>query len=138
MTAHSFLRDDATFAQVSAADVAPTAWSTYTPTVTAQAGSITSYTVNSARYQQLGKAVAIEVDITITNAGTASGAAFFTPPVNIAAFTYVLSGRENGNTGNMLQGFSQGSSSFAVLTYANGSPIGAGNRIVLTGVYEAA
>jgi hypothetical protein len=56
------------------------AWETWTPTVSAQSGTITSYTV-SARYAQVQKLVFIKFSVSIANKGTAAGAMNLTIPI---------------------------------------------------------
>lgn len=62
-------------------------WATYTPVVTAQTGSITSYTA-TGRYLQTGKTVILETDVVITSVGTAAGLMVVTLPINSAANRY--------------------------------------------------
>lgn len=93
---------------------------TWTPVVTASAGSITSYT-SSGRFTRVGRMVTAVLTFKITNVGTASGAIIATLPSSTdAAITYIGAGRDD-NTGNMVQGRVQsavpGSVYFA--TYAN-------------------
>lgn len=52
----------------------------YTPTVTAAAGAITSYTLQSAKYTRIGRSVFATVQLTITNAGTGLGSLLITVP----------------------------------------------------------
>jgi hypothetical protein len=52
----------------------------YTPTVTAAAGTITSYTLSTAKYTKVGRLVFATVQLTITNAGTGVGALLITVP----------------------------------------------------------
>jgi hypothetical protein len=114
------------------------AWTTYTPTVSASSGTITSYTVNSARYQKIGKTVLLQLDITITNNGTGAGSVRVTVPVTATTNAYFLTGRENLVTGKMLVGPLASSSQFAILYYDNTYPGGTGNQLQLSGMYEAA
>lgn len=47
------------------------AWSTYTPTVSSQTGTITAATIStSGRYKVLGKTIFVQFTITLTNVGT--------------------------------------------------------------------
>lgn len=54
----------------------------YTPSVAAAAGSITSYTLQSAKYTRIGRLVFATVQLTITNAGTGVGALLISVPYN--------------------------------------------------------
>lgn len=75
----------------------------WTPTITASSGTITSYT-SSARYTRVGRMVTANINFKITNAGTASGAIIASLSLAAdGAVTYMGSGRDD-NTGNMVQG----------------------------------
>jgi hypothetical protein len=104
----------------------------YTPTVTAQIGSITSYTA-SAKYTRIGRQVTIEAIITLTNAGTGLGELHFTLP-----FTPVSdgngSGFENGNTGFQLSVFASATSTYASVRKYDSTTIIATNNIIRAGV----
>lgn len=113
------------------------AWTTYAPTVTPGAGSFTTLTTNRAAYMQIGKTVYVEVDITVTSAGTAATSIAITPPVTPNASSHqVLVGREDGVSGLELQWLL---ATGAVNTYLNTAPaIQNTARYLLGGVYEAA
>ena len=53
----------------------------YTPTITASSGTATTVTATGS-YSQSGKYVVLNVKVTITNAGTASGSIIFTLPIS--------------------------------------------------------
>ncbi len=75
-------------------------WKTWTPTVTSGAGTITTSTVNLAKYWRNGRKIHFIYDITITTVGSGSGALIVTTPVT--ALTGSVgggSGRENSITG---------------------------------------
>ena len=57
------------------------AWTNWTPTITAAAGTLGSTSINVARYIQVGKTVSLFLDFQITNVGTGIGVIFFTVPV---------------------------------------------------------
>jgi hypothetical protein len=81
------------------------AWTSYTPVLTSQTGSITSYTVNTAKYVRLGKIGILRFSITITNNGTGATSNFITLP---AGFTPLNvnnygTGRENAIVGFQVQ-----------------------------------
>jgi len=105
---------------------------TYTPTVTAQAGSITSYTA-SAKYTRIGRQVTIEAIITLTNAGTGLGELRFTLP-----FTPVSdgngSGFENGNTGFQLSVFASATGTYASVRKYDSLTIIATNNVIRAGI----
>jgi hypothetical protein len=73
----------------------------FTPTVTSQGGSITTYTATGS-YQQSGKLVVANFKITLTNVGTASGTLYCTLPiqaVTLANGTWNGTCVENQTTG---------------------------------------
>jgi len=74
------------------------AWTSYTPTVTAQSGSITAYTA-TGRYKQLGKTVIMQADVTITTVGTATLGMRVTLPFTATAFNFAGTSREIALTG---------------------------------------
>jgi hypothetical protein len=74
------------------------AWTAYTPTITAQSGTITTATA-TGRYRQSGKTVFLQVDITITTAGTGAGGVIASLPVTAAANVYVGCAYERATSG---------------------------------------
>lgn len=110
-------------------------WATYAPVVTAGAGAITAYTA-SGRYNQIGKLVFVQIDVTVTTNGTGAGDVIVTLPV-AAQGASVLHGREVSVGGKMLQGQVAGTV-VLVYNYDNTYPAGNGYRLVLSGSYEAA
>ncbi len=80
-------------------------WTNYTPVVTAQTGSITTYTA-TGRYFQSGKFCTMTNVITISNIGTAAGNLFSTLPFTAGSSTdFAGSVREtdvNGDGGTVL------------------------------------
>ena len=57
-------------------------WTSYTPTVTSQTGTITSYTASGA-YAIVNKIAIVKFQVAISNKGTAGGAMYVTVPVTI-------------------------------------------------------
>jgi len=79
---------------------------TWTPTFTAASGTPTTVTLNSATYTKIGRRVFLEVDFTITAAGTASAALYFTLPFSQASSPSSCGAfRESFATGSMGQLF---------------------------------
>ncbi|MCK1501508.1 hypothetical protein [Bradyrhizobium sp. 188] len=64
-------------------------WTSYTPTVTAQSGSITTIGSKTARYQRRGKTVILQGDIQITTAGTAAQGMLISLPFTSASNNYI-------------------------------------------------
>ncbi len=115
-------------------------WISYTPTVTSTAGAITSYTVNTARYSELGKVVFLMFDITVSNNGTGSSSLNITLPSgkNARDFNHHGSGRELLLSGSMLSIYNNTATNLRVHTYNNAYPVNTGARICGSFVYELA
>jgi hypothetical protein len=75
---------------------------TYTPTVTAVTGTITSLTA-TARYTRIGRQVTLIANITITDAGTGTGGCNVSLPFTNSTIAASGVGRENALTGGILQ-----------------------------------
>lgn len=117
------------------------AWTSWTPTITAVSGTITTSSITSAAYQEIGKIVICRFDVSISNAGTGSGALRLTLPVsakNISNFGG--SGREYSITGNSLTvGIDSGTlTAMEIRRYDNQSIIVNNYRIIGQFIYEAA
>jgi hypothetical protein len=115
------------------------AWTSYTPTVTAQTGTLTTVSA-TGYYQTIGKTCIVSMSITITNAGTGSGGLYATLPLTSANRVQIGGyGMENNSTGNMLKGYVVSSGTqLQITTYNNSSTIGSGYNPVLTIIYETA
>ncbi len=116
------------------------AWTTYTPTVTPGAGSLTSYTANGW-YKQIGKVVFVRVKILITTNGTASSYLIFTLPVNAKTDTRFFNiGLNNLNGTTLLCYTDNANAAQADLFNLSGTtyPGGNGAELHITLWYEAA
>lgn len=126
-------------AVATAVDAAQAAWTSYTPTIAANAGTFTTVSATGS-YLAIGKTVFVRIRITITTNGTAATYVSATLPVNCAATPAVsiLGGRAT-NTGYMLQGVVSFSTPTIVriLNYDNTYPGSDGEIIVVSGVYES-
>ena len=114
------------------------AWSTFTPSVACQTGTITSATT-SGRYLQRGKVVHCQVSVAITNAGTGSGYLLFSLPVTAQNLNWVGAGYESSVTGYTTR-VTGGTTTQGVFFFYNGS-----SAVTVTGytlfaafTYEAA
>lgn len=116
-------------------DPAPvgTAWTSYTPVVTAGSGAFTSVTP-TGRWQQVGKRVDYRIDIIITTNGTAAGQVYATLPLPIREPTPIF-GREVNVTAQPLIGNAAGSN-VQIVYFDFSYPGGDGRRLVLSGSYE--
>lgn len=115
-----------------------TAFTAYTPTVTASSGTITTATA-SGRYKVLGKAIFLEVQVNITTNGTGAGVLNATLPGGITpAANFILAGRELAVNGQMLSGTIQTSgTTIGIMKYDNTYPGANGAVLVLSGIYES-
>ena len=117
------------------------AWTAYTPTVTAQTGTITTYSA-SGRYRQIGKTVSFQGHVAITNNGTGATAIKITLPVAAQNSYAVVVGKEIAVTGKAVTGqLISNSPAIIYMTFSadNTYPGGTGsNDIYFSGSYEAA
>ncbi|CAB5222189.1 hypothetical protein UFOVP362_15 [uncultured Caudovirales phage] len=113
------------------------ALTSYTPTVTASSGTITSYT-SSGTYIQIGKLVFFRVSITITNAGTGAASLIFSIPISRATANTPISGQEVSATGKALTGNITGLDSGSFRFYDWTTCIATNNVLQVNGFYEVA
>jgi len=111
----------------------------WTPTLTSGGGTITAYTVNFGKYTKVGRMAHICCKITVSDIGTAFGAALITLPITSASESIAV-GRESAATGYILIA-SIGDTSNAINVYdgrsANGNAFVGGNgmAIMLSATY---
>lgn len=109
---------------------------TFTPTAASSTGTITSYTVNAAAYTKVGRMVFVNVDITITDAGTGSSSFDVSLPFTNGSAICNGTGRENALTGYQLQTrVNPSSATMNIQTYANATAIGTNAQIKAMIVY---
>jgi hypothetical protein len=118
------------------ADTAATV--TFTPTLSVTSGALTNASA-TGRYRRIGqKLVWVEYNINIANNGTGAGAVSASLPFIAGGDSAVLAGRENNSTGKMLQGYiGTGLSVVTISNYDNSYPGASGNRLFVSGIYEA-
>jgi hypothetical protein len=113
-------------------------WTSWTPTFTSQGGTLTTVTINTAIYFQIGKLVTFTLDITITDAGTGTGFIRATlPSTPNASFTGAA---QNINVTGFM-GSSQipsGDGGVYIAKYDNTTFISTAARIVASGNYRVA
>jgi hypothetical protein len=114
------------------------AWTTWTPTISAASGAITSYTIQRSKYVQLGKTIHMNVRFTITNNGTGAGSVGISLPVTALEIGAVGVGRENAATGAMIQGFIGSTTLVSLFTSSNSYPGGTNYIINFSMTYERA
>jgi hypothetical protein len=113
---------------------------TWTPTISAGGGTITTSSFSGAKYTKIGNIVEATVTITITTVGTAVGQCLFTLPFT-GTNTFQLGGcgMETNINGAMLKGLIPSSSATMQITqYTNASPfaLGNGSIFVMNVVYQ--
>lgn len=116
-----------------------TPWMAYTPIISAFGGG--SFTTVSAtgRYKQLGKTFFVQIDISITNVGTAMAPIGATLPAGLVAAGdfEIIVGREMAATGKMAFGYiGAGLNVMKIGAYDNSSLVVNGYNPVVNGVIE--
>lgn len=111
----------------------------WTPTITSDAGSLTTVTIGNARWSQADGIVYFQLNLQIVNKGTATGAFRFTLPTNASAHSFVCTGM-NVSSGYTLNAFcnSGGSNVVRCTRYDGADPMNSGDFYSVTGFYEAA
>lgn len=116
-------------------------WADYTPTVSSGSGTLTTTTVNSARYALLeNNLVAISVDFTLTDAGTGINDLLVTLPAN-GSSAAALNCYENDAVGAIMVARVRPAdlTKVSIALHDNtGTAIATGRRFIITGIYEAA
>ena len=115
------------------------AWTSYTPTLTSQTGSITTATA-SGYYTRIGKLCAVYVRANITTAGTGAGFLGISMPFTSANTNeQIFVGRETIATGTAMTGnLAPSDTVLKVLTYNALTPIASGTRVIASGIFEVA
>lgn len=131
-----YQKRDADLDAVAASGVA-TAWTAYTPTITAFSGTFTTVSA-TGRYLTIGKTTCVQISITITTNGTAASSVIATLPNTVGgASSAFFTGRENSATGVMLQGLvTVSGTTVTIRDYFNAYPGGSGRNLYVGGCYE--
>lgn len=129
-----YQRRDADLTAVAASNVA-SAWTAYTPTVTAGSGAFTTASA-VGKYLTIGKLTFVRIAVTITTNGTAATSVIASLP-NTTSLSFILAGRETASTGKMLAGIASGTT-VTLLNYDNTYPGGSGFILLASGSYENA
>ena len=131
---YGFLQADSTAATGLAWNAS--AWTTYTPTITAGSGTFTTVSA-TGRYIRIGKLCVVQQTITVTTNGTAATEVRATIPFTGTANQQMGAGREYNVTGNMLQG-EVGTTYIGWRTYNNNYPLGTNYAMFGTATFEVA
>ena len=117
-----------------------TAWTPFTPTITATSGTFTT-TSAAGRYKTIGKTVFVEFEVTITTVGTASGIVVATLPMTAATtasgYGYVLAGQRANDDASLTAAVNSNATAANISLYTGATAIGAGNILIISGVYES-
>jgi hypothetical protein len=118
------------------------AWETWTPTVTSQSGTITTGSLQYARYARIQKLVVVQFAYNVTTAGTGSGGLRFTLPITAKTLPVTEPGlgvgREYLSTGNSLICQQTSTTLFQISNYNGGGVVFDNRGISITAIYEAA
>jgi hypothetical protein len=110
---------------------------TWTPTVVAGAGTITTYTANG-NYTKIGNRVFFSVNITISNNGTGANYLQFTLPIPVGlAHTYSVYGREISGLNFGIAGFNITTTAVVITKYDGTYPGSTGGIMTIGGHYFA-
>lgn len=115
-------------------------WSTWVPTITALAGTITTVGALIAHYMRVGRGIWWWESVTITTIGTASGALITTLPVtaSTSAAEHVGSGRNQGTGRGVEVALNSSTTALWVYSSDNGFTGGSGGVDHLSGFFESA
>lgn len=117
-----------------------TAWSTYSPVIGCNSGSVSGYTIQVGRYKTLGKTVWVTMTVEASAVGTCSGATTYSLPVtaNSTSNDYqILSARDASVTNQVISSTVLPGTSTASAVSASSGNITATDLVVMTGVYES-
>lgn len=123
-------------------DLSGAAWTSYTPTVTANVGAFTTVSA-TGYYKKIGKTVFVQITVTITLNGTASNSFNVTAPfasANVGATVkYAFAAVESGVAGNSGYGLLGNNTSNILVALTTGGYFGGTGYIIdIGGCYQAA
>jgi hypothetical protein len=112
---------------------------TWTPTASFSSGTLTSYT-SSGIYTKIGNIVVLQAQVTITSGTSGAGAVVISgfPFASGGGSEFGAYGRENANTGKMLNGSLNGTTAVAIYFYDNAFAGANANSLPVTIIYRAA
>jgi hypothetical protein len=110
------------------------AWESWTPTINSQTGTLTTTTLNAAKYCRINKFFIAEIDVTFNNIGTGAGYVQLTMPTGftiatLSAGSMVGFFREYQNVGFYGAFWIENTSKLNLQQFSGASPLGTGNRI---------
>lgn len=115
----------------------PTSWTSYTPTLTAVSGSYTTTSAIGGYARGSGGLVCFFAVATITTVGTGTNPVLGLPlPMATGGSTWVITGREDGVTGSLLQAtVAPGASTMTIYDYKNTNIAANGAIFKMSGCY---
>lgn len=119
------------------------AWQTFSPTVTAESGTITSFSSIAMRYRLIGTVCFVFASLIINVAGTGAGAIKISLPVNVIVTGACVTGIATVGTGVAVTGFVLPPGllaypSMSLLKYDGTTLIANGRQIIASTAYETA
>jgi len=111
---------------------------TWSPTFTAQSGTITTITMSNGVYTKIGSVVTCSGLINVTAAGTGSGSLFVTLPVTAGNNAYCGVAFEQAAAGIGAFIYPNSTSGFSMKTYNNQTVITSGYQIAMSMTYRSA
>lgn len=120
--------------------VTDTAWTAFTPTVTAGTGTFTSVSSVGSKYKKDGTKCSVYIVISITTNGTAANYIQATLPLTAIANNNSFYGSEVAISGKSLSVFSNGSTTALLARFSDGTTYpGVDNAVlIIEGTYEVA
>lgn len=117
--------------------VPQSAWTPYTPIVSAGSGTITAATASGA-FIALGKTLCMRASVTITTNGTGANSVSVTLPGTFAASSiFALTGKETGNSFKPIYANTGvGSSTISLYNFDNTYPAASGSTLYVGGCFE--
>jgi hypothetical protein len=112
-----------------------TAWVSYTPTISASSGTITTSS-GSGRYKQIGKTVYFQATATITTNGTGAGNLIITLPIAAQAANRFFGSGRDSTSGALCVWYNSSTTQAYVQTTAGVYPGADGRSISISGSYE--
>lgn len=112
-----------------------TAYASYTPTVTASAGTFTTTSASGA-FKVIGKTCFIRVRATITTVGTASGILIISLPAGVTAVTTTTQSIIGIDSGSITVRGGLSATGIRVVRYDATTVIAAGQQVDLSGSFE--
>ena len=108
----------------------------WTPVISPLGGSLTTVTINSAKYIKIGALVTLSLDFTVVDKGTATGFLKATLPFTNGNSYCALFGKERVSTGYVIHAEAAPNQNYMViLKYDSADFIGNNYRYVITGTF---